>query len=55
MLMSGKRSTGMRTTLVIPITDTIRQITTMKYGLRMEKRDISVRPFPPGWRPSAAA
>ena len=38
-LMGGNRSTGMRAKLVIPITTSARQITTMKYGFRMEKRD----------------
>ncbi len=38
--MVGNKSTGMRTRLVMPITISARQITTMKYGLRIEKRDI---------------
>lgn len=38
--MVGNKSTGMRTRLVTPITIRARQITTMKYGLRIEKRDI---------------
>jgi len=40
MFMAGNISTGMRAKLVIPTTEMIRQMTTMKYGLRMAKRDI---------------
>ncbi len=39
--MAGNISTGMRARLVTPTTEMIRQITTMKYGLRMAKRDIA--------------
>ncbi len=39
--MEGNRSTGIRSRLVTPITISARQITTMKYGLRMEKRDMA--------------
>src|SRR5215831_9500292 len=38
--MEGNRSTGMRTRLVTPMTISARQMTTMKYGLRIEKPDI---------------
>src|SRR5712664_4044062 len=40
MLMFGNMSTGMRTRAVPPTTATISATTTMKYGVRMAKRDI---------------
>ena len=40
ILMSGNRSTGMRPRLVTPTTATIRQMTTIRYGLPMAKPDI---------------
>src|SRR5581483_1844096 len=39
--MVGNRSTGMRSRLVTPMTTSTRQMTIMKYGFRMEKRDIA--------------
>ena len=39
--MGGNKSTGMREMLVTPITSSTRQITTMKYGLRIENRGIT--------------
>ena len=47
--MTGNRSTGMRARLVTPITINARQITTMKYGLRMEKLDTAARYFSLSW------
>jgi hypothetical protein len=41
-LMEGKRSTGMRTRLVTPITIKAKQQTMMKYGLRIENRGIGL-------------
>ena len=38
--MVGNRSTGIRARLVIPITTRARQITTIRYGLRIEKPGI---------------
>src|SRR4051812_15936312 len=38
---SGNRSTGMRLSVVPPMTQTIRQSTMTKYGNRIEKRDIT--------------
>ena len=38
--MDGNMSTGMRARLVTPTTAMTRQMTTMKYGLRMAKPDI---------------
>ena len=38
--MVGNKSTGIRSRLVTPITISARQMTTIKYGLRIEKRDI---------------
>jgi len=38
--MVGNKSTGMRTRLVTPMTRMTRHTTMMKYGLRIEKRDI---------------
>src|SRR5882724_10728766 len=40
MRTAGKRSTGMRTRLVTPITQIIKHMTMMRYGYRMEKRDM---------------
>src|SRR6202044_3438358 len=39
-LIGGKRSTGIRERLVTPITSSVRQITMMKYGLRIENPGI---------------
>jgi hypothetical protein len=44
--MGGNKSTGMRATLVIPMTVNTRQITIMKYGLRMENPDIGYLALP---------
>src|SRR5688572_31166 len=41
MLISGKRSTGIRATAVIPTTAIIRHTTRIRYGLRIEKPGIS--------------
>src|SRR3954471_5360589 len=40
ILIEGKRSTGIRTTVAVPMTQIIRQMTMIKYGKRMEKRDM---------------
>src|SRR5262249_7105175 len=40
MLIAGNRSTGMRTIDVRPMTVTIRQTTTIRYGFRIAKRVI---------------
>src|ERR1051325_8668604 len=39
--MAGNMSTGIRTRLVTPTTAITRQTTTIKYGLRMAKRDMA--------------
>src|SRR5579871_591739 len=39
--MAGKRSTGIRTKLVTPMTNNTRQTTMMKYGLRIENSGIA--------------
>ena len=43
--MLGNRSTGICARLVIPITISAMQITMMKYGFRMEKRDTALLLF----------
>ena len=40
--MGGNKSTGMRVMLVTPMTSNVRQMTTMKYGLRIEKPGIRI-------------
>src|SRR6185312_5868924 len=44
MLIAGNRSTGMRARLVTPITSNTRQMTTIRYGLRIENLGMT-QPF----------
>jgi hypothetical protein len=41
ILIGGNRSTGIRTKLVTPTTQVMRQMTMMRYGRRMAKRDMA--------------
>src|ERR1700722_7923284 len=43
--MGGNKSTGIRAMPVTPITSSTRQMTMMKYGLRIEKPGINLYPI----------
>jgi hypothetical protein len=43
ILIGGNKSTGIRTRLVTPTTQVIRQMTMMRYGRRMAKRDMTAK------------
>ena len=42
ILIAGNKSTGIRTRLVTPTTQVMRQRTMMRYGRRMAKRDMEM-------------
>jgi hypothetical protein len=43
ILIGGNKSTGIRMRLVTPTTQTMRQMTMMRYGRRMAKRDMAMK------------
>ena len=43
ILIGGNKSTGIRTRLVTPTTQVMRQMTMMRYGRRMAKRDMKMK------------
>ena len=42
ILIGGNKSTGIRTRLVTPTTQVMRQMTMIRYGRRMAKRDMKM-------------